>query len=317
MGLRIGYRTIKTAIGTAISILIAQQLGLEFYASAGIITILCVQVTRKKSFRTSVHRILACLLGLLFGFLFYNLIGYNPLALCLLILTFIPVTVRFKINEGFVSSAVILLHIYSAKRMDWAIVFNELTLLTIGVTVALLMNLYMPNVEKDLKRMQARMEANFAKILKEFSYYLRYGDRDWDGKEMIETAALLEEAIQLAFREVENRFLQQNNTYYQYFVMRSKQLELLERMLPSISSLNVTVPQGEQIADFLENLSENVHGGNTAYIFLDKLYEMREEIRQTALPQTKEELEIRAALYYLLQEIEQYLFIKQNMGKSE
>ncbi|MFP3381405.1 aromatic acid exporter family protein, partial [Bacillus sp. SIMBA_069] len=33
--LKIGYRTLKTAIGTAISILLAQQLDLMFPASAG------------------------------------------------------------------------------------------------------------------------------------------------------------------------------------------------------------------------------------------------------------------------------------------
>ena len=37
MKFRIGYRTIKTAVGTAASILIAQQLGLHNFASAGII----------------------------------------------------------------------------------------------------------------------------------------------------------------------------------------------------------------------------------------------------------------------------------------
>lgn len=44
---KIGYRTAKTAIGTALSIFIAQLAGLNNFASAGIITILCVQVTKK------------------------------------------------------------------------------------------------------------------------------------------------------------------------------------------------------------------------------------------------------------------------------
>jgi uncharacterized membrane protein YgaE (UPF0421/DUF939 family) len=98
--------------------------------------------------------------------------------------------------------------------------------------------------------------------------------------------------------------------------MREKQFELLERMLPIVSSLHLQVPQGEQIADFLEHLSDRIHPGNTAYIFLDKLKEMREEIRKTALPQTREEFEIRASLFYLLNEIERYLFIKHNLGKT-
>jgi uncharacterized membrane protein YgaE (UPF0421/DUF939 family) len=126
----------------------------------------------------------------------------------------------------------------------------------------------------------------------------------------------LEKAIDLASRDVENRFGQQENTYYQYFVMREKQFELLERMLPIVSSLHLQVPQGHQIADFLEHLSNSIHSGNTAYLFLDKLREMREAIQRTALPQTREEFEIRASLFYLLREIEEYLYIKHRLGKN-
>jgi uncharacterized membrane protein YgaE (UPF0421/DUF939 family) len=313
---KIGYRTIKTAIGTAISILLAQQLGLGFYASAGIITILCIQVTRKKSLQTALNRIFACLLGILLGAVFFWALGYQPVSVLLWILVFIPLCVRLSITDGFVTSAVVLLHLYSAARFDLAIVLNELALLSIGVGVALLVNLYMPNVEKELKQMQREVERNFSIILKEFCYYLRHGQSEWDGKEMIETAGLLEKAIDLALRDVENRFGQQENTYYQYFVMREKQFELLERMLPIVSSLHLQVPQGHQIADFLEHLSNSIHSGNTAYLFLDKLREMREAIQRTALPQTREEFEIRASLFYLLREIEEYLYIKHRLGKN-
>lgn len=50
---KIGYRTLKTAIGTTISISIAKLIGLDSFASAGILTILCIKVTRKN--RWKVH----------------------------------------------------------------------------------------------------------------------------------------------------------------------------------------------------------------------------------------------------------------------
>jgi uncharacterized membrane protein YgaE (UPF0421/DUF939 family) len=314
---KIGYRTIKTAIGTAVSIFLAQQLGLEFYASAGIITILCIQVTRKQSFQTALNRIFACLLGILLGIVCFLALGYQPVAVLLWILVFIPLTVRYRITDGFVTSAVVLFHLYSLQRVDLASVLNELALLSIGVGVALLANLYMPNVEKELKQLQRQLEHNFSVIFKEFCFYLRNGESDWDGKEMIETAGLLEKALDLASRDVENRFVRQENSYYQYFVMREKQFEQLERMLPIVSSLHLQVPQGHQIADFLENLSNSIHPGNTAHIFLDELRKMREAIQRTALPQTREEFEIRASLFFLLREIEEYLYIKHRLGKNQ
>lgn len=61
--MHIGMRTIKTAVGTAAAMLIAYSLHLEYWAAAGIITILSVQNTTKASFRLVAYRLLATLLG--------------------------------------------------------------------------------------------------------------------------------------------------------------------------------------------------------------------------------------------------------------
>lgn len=270
----------------------------------------------KKSFRAAWNRILSSFLGLAVGMALFAVLGFTPIAILLAILIFLPLAVRFGIQEGFVSSMVVLMHLYSAERMDTALALNEVALLVIGVGVALVVNLYMPSLDKELKAMQAQVEKNFVKILREFCYYLRHGESDWDGREMIETTGLLDGAIQLASRDVDNRLGRRDDSYYQYFIMREKQFELLERMMPIVSSLNSQVPQGLQIADFLEKLSDSVHPGNTAYRFLDQLREMRKEIKETGLPSTREEFETRASLFYLLGEIESYLFIKHELGKN-
>ncbi|MED4784809.1 aromatic acid exporter family protein [Brevibacillus choshinensis] len=317
LSLKIGYRTLKTAIGTAVSILLAQQLDLMFPSSAGIITILCIQVTVKQSFRTVGNRILASLLGLGIGMALFTLLGYSPLAIMLAILIFLPLAVRFGIQEGFITSMVVMFHLYSSQRMDAALIANELALLLIGVGVALIVNLYMPSLDKELKTMQGQVEMNFVRILKEFAYYLRHGESEWDGREMIETPGLLDKAVQLASRSVDNRLGKRDeDPYHQYFAMRDKQFELLERMMPIVSTLDTQVPQGHQIADFLERLSDSVHPGNTAYRFLDQLRVMRHEIKETGLPTSREEFETRASLFILLREIERYLFIKHELGKN-
>lgn len=317
LSLQIGHRTIKTAIGTAAAILLAQQFDLMFPASAGIITILCIQVTVKQSVRTAAKRFLASLLGMGIGMALFALIGYSPLAIMLAILIFMPLAVKFRIQEGFVTSMVVMFHLYSSERMDRALIANELALLLIGIGVALIVNLYMPSLDKELKAMQDEVEKNFRTILKEFSYYLRHGESEWDGREMIETPGLLDRAIQLASRSVDNRLGKRDeDPYYQYFVMRDKQFELLEQIMPVVSTLDIQVPQGHQIADFLEKLSDSVHPGNTAYRFLDQLNEMKREIKKTALPTSREEFETRASLFVLLREIERYLFIKQELGKN-
>ena len=92
--------------------------------------------------------------------------------------------------------------------------------------------------------------------------------------------------------------------------MREKQFEIIERVLPIVTSLNINVEQSKMIADFLEELSSNIHPGNTAYLYLKKLYDMRVMFEGMDLPRRREEFEVRAALYRFVREMEQYLLIK-------
>ena len=309
--MKIGYRTIKTALGTPIAIWIAQLLQLENFVSAGILTILCIQITRKRSFLTSWHRFSACLLAMGFSYIFFEiLIGYNPIAIGLMLFAFIPVTVRLKLTQGIVTSSVIILHLYISGDIGWSIIWNEIILITVGIGTALLLNLYMPSLENKLEDYQRRVEENFKVILKEIATYLREGRDSWTGKEMDETEEILEKATSLAFRDVENHLLRIHNRHYHYFHMRTKQFDLLQRMLPLVSRITPPSKHGGRIGDFFDELAEAVHPGNTAVLFLHQLNDMKEEFREDELPETREEFEARASLFHLLHEIEQYLIFK-------
>ncbi|TWM18579.1 hypothetical protein CHCC14821_3731 [Bacillus paralicheniformis] len=307
---KIGYRTLKTALGTALAIYIAQLLGLHNFVSTGIITILCIQVTKKRSLQASWARFAACILAIVFSYAFFELIGYHPAVIGLMLLFFIPTTVLLKIKEGIVTSSVIILHLYMSEGITLSLIWNECLIIMTGIGVALLMNLYMPSLDKELKQYQQKIEDNFAKIFEEIERYLLTGEQDWTGKEIPETHRLINEAKTLAYRDVENHFLRHENLYYHYFKMREKQFEIIERVLPKITSISMTVEQGHMIAAFLHDLRGAIHPGNTAHKFLKRLVKMREEIDEMELPTTREEFEARAALFNFLGEMEQYLVIK-------
>ncbi|WP_077213907.1 aromatic acid exporter family protein [Bacillus dakarensis] len=308
----IGYRTVKTALGTTIAILLALYAGLDNYVSAGILTILCIKVTKKKSIRASWDRILACLIGIVFSVLFFEGLTYHPIIIGLLLIFFIPSAVMVKAQEGIVSSTVIILHIYSAGKFSLELLWNELGIIFIGVGVALIMNLYMPSLENRLLTYQQQIEDNFRRILNEIVIYLRTSDNSWDGKELTETAKLIEEAKTLAFRDVENHFLRNENLHYHYFKMREKQFEVIERVLQLVASLPVTVIQSKMIAIFIEELSDYVSPGEVPINFLDSLLEMRQVFESMPLPKTREEFEVRASLLQLTKEIELYLVLKKS-----
>lgn len=313
---RIGYRTIKTAVGVFLSITLSSLVGLQFPTSAGVLTILTIQVTKKRSLINAYKRMAAGLLGLAFGYVIFQVMGYHPVSLPVLILIFVPVLVRLNIQEGFVTSMVIILQLFTERDFSLRFLVNEVSILAIGIGVALLMNVYIPSKEGELLQFQRKIEGNFRVIMLELAKYLKNHETIWDGKEIVETADLLDQAKELSLQYTENRLLSGKDRYYDYFVMREKQFELLERMAPLISELSFSVPQGAAIAEFLIHLSANIHPGNTVYIFLDKLVQMRREIDKTDLPNTREEFEIRAILFCFLREMEQYLLIKQEFHQG-
>ncbi|MED3995210.1 aromatic acid exporter family protein [Peribacillus frigoritolerans] len=307
---KIGYRTIKTALGATLAIIIAQMLSLEYFSAAGIITILCIQVTKKKSVYASWHRFLACLIAMAYASLLFQFIAFHPLIIGLILLIFIPTAVALKINEGIVTSSVIIMHLYGSGNITFSLLINETILIAVGVGVALVMNLYMPSVDDKLLAYQESIETNFSAILMGIVRYLRDNDHTWDGKEITETANLLNQAKSLAFRDVENHFLREEDLYYHYFKMREKQFEIIERILPLVTNIPLVVKQSGIVADFIEDLAENVHPQNTAILYLKKLEEMEIHFRGMALPHTREEFESRAALLQLMKEMERYLLLK-------
>ncbi|WP_026906633.1 aromatic acid exporter family protein [Paucisalibacillus globulus] len=315
--MKIGYRTIKTAIGTPIAIVIAQALGLSNFTSAGILTILTIKPSRKQSVLSAWHRLLACIIASIFSFVFFELLGYYPIVLAIMFIVFIPVTVLLKVTPGIATSSVITLGFYSAGDISIHFLFEQFFIIIIGIGIGLLLNLYMPGNDHKLKQIQQNIEDNFQVILKEIALYLREKNTVWDGREIRESEILLDKAIELGEIDRENHLLRSKHTYYDYFVMRNKQLELLRNMLPLVTKLPNHDDISLHIASFFEGLAESVRPENTAIVFLEQLKELRDEFNKEDLPSTYEEFETRANLFRLLHEIESYLIIKKRYKESD
>lgn len=317
MKLRIGYRTIKTAIGVLLATFIAQALELDSFGSAAVITILCISVTRRNSLLVSWHRFAACMLGMVISMLMFELVGYHPLILGVFMLLFIPVLVALKLSLGIVTSSVIVLHIYTQAEASLDLFINETLLVVIGIGTALLMNLYMPSSERQLREYKRNIEQNFSRILMEFSKYIREGDSVWTGAEISETVELLEQSKGLAIRQMNNQILKEDDQYFHYFQMREKQFEILERLMPFITTIHGSVSQSKDIADFLEQLSKVVGPTNHVPYFLGRLEELRVHFKEMELPTTREEFEVRSALAYMMHELQQYLLIKDTLWNEK
>ncbi|SDB91935.1 Uncharacterized membrane protein YgaE, UPF0421/DUF939 family [Pelagirhabdus alkalitolerans] len=310
--MKIGYRTIKTAVAAPLAVWIAEILQLSSPGSAAIIAVLCVQPTQKRSFTTAWHRTAAGLLSIIFAYVIFEGIGYHPLTVGLLLITFIPVTDALKITPGIITSLVILFHFYAAQEVSIPLIINEILIMAVGIILALILNLYMPSLDKDLLAIKKDIESNYQAFFRDMSLFLRGHTYHLDEKNLNRSKVDFEKATALVQRESENILSRTSDHEGQtsYFSMREVQFHSLERMKVIIHGLRVSVEQAKKIAELFDDLADAIYPENNVSYQLDRVNELRSYFEDDDLPETRKEFEIRAKLFQLLNEVEHYLTIK-------
>ncbi|MCY6369260.1 aromatic acid exporter family protein [Clostridium ganghwense] len=313
----IGYRTLKTGIGTSIAIIIAKQLGVQYAISAGIITILSIQNTKKQSVKIAFQRIGACILALFISSILFKIFGYNEIIFGVFLLIFIPVAVKVNVGEGIVVSSVLVTHLLIEKSVDIFWLRNELELMTIGIGVALLLNLYMPSIEGQIKQDQIYIEEKMKEILFRMAKALKAHQvslKEDDLFNSLETR--LYKARRRAYINLNNYFLLDASYYVQYMEMRMQQYETIKRMKEHFQRFFMTYSQTIMIAKFTEKVAHSLYEENTAEQLVHDLYILREEFKKMPLPSTREEFENRAMLFQFLNDMEQFLEVKHEFKQN-
>src|SRR5699024_11748058 len=70
---------------------------------------------------TAWHRFLACVIASLYSFIFFEGLGYNAFVVGLMLAVFIPTTVWLKITQGITTSSVIIINLYGAQHISYAV----------------------------------------------------------------------------------------------------------------------------------------------------------------------------------------------------
>lgn len=314
---KVGYRTFKTAVATPLSMAIAQSLGVTNVATAGILAMLCIQPSRRRSLRTAADRFLACLLAIGFSAMFFEAFGYSAVVLAILLMVFIPTTIFFKIERGIFTSTVITLNIYLFENFNLDFISNQLYLIIIGIGTGFIVNLYMPSMDKKLENIKKSVEVRFLIIFRQISNLLRKEEDNWLRSEMKELEKLFEEATELAKRDKENKIDGSNHSYSEYFLMRQQQFQLLREMLILIDELSEKEKLSNKLVVFIDKLGEAVHTDDTARAFLKELEVLKNNFKKVELPKTYQDFETKSVLFRLLQVIERYLSVKVNLMEPE
>lgn len=310
---KIGFRTIKTAVGMALGIIIAKLIGLDNFSSSAILVVLCIKHTKVHSLQAIVSRFVSCILILILGSIVFSLLGQNAIVLGLIVLFFIPLTVVLGVQEGIITSCVILLHVFNAKVIDLHLFINEVLLLIVGLGIAFIMNLIMPSLDKQLKEYKHKIEKQFTETFNAFSKSCF--DLDYPVDVPLKNIELeIQKAKSYAFRDVKNHFVRNENSYYHYFDMREEQLEIIERIKHLLKNIKSEDKMMHRLGNLFAEIAKNVNSNDYTAMRLYSLYDLHIDLYDQSLPQSKEALINRANEIQIVSELERYLQIKSHFG---
>ncbi len=317
MGRFIGLRVLKTSIGATLAIILAKAIGLQYAVSAGVITILSIQNTKKKSITLAFQRFESTVMALGIAAILFTVFGYNAISFGVFLLIFIPFTVKFNLTDGIVVSSVLVTHLLVEESISFYWMKNEILLMAVGAGIGILLNAYMPKIEGEIKEDQRYIEDSIRKILLNMAHTLRshsvYIDEE---KTFQDLEKRLEKANERARQHLDNYIMHEVKYYVQYMEMRTTQFTILEHMRKHIVKFEMTPTQTEIVASFAEKIALELHEYNSAEELLEEFKLVLEACRIQELPKTREEFESRAILFQFLNDLEYLLEVKRDFKNN-
>lgn len=149
---RIGMRAIKTALAVALSIWIAESLGLQNPAFAGYSAVVSMTTYVYESYHVSWNRMVSTTIGAFFAVVFFNLDFVNPLSMFIGVLAIIYICNRFKwpnaISLACIVFVTIMLYSDDGSVLDYSL--HRLFDTFVGLLVGFFINLFFfpPKPEK-------------------------------------------------------------------------------------------------------------------------------------------------------------------------
>ncbi|MCJ0587448.1 aromatic acid exporter family protein, partial [Enterococcus cecorum] len=305
--MKIGLRTIKTVIASVLAILIATQLHLLYATAAGIIAILSVGNTKKTSLKSGLGRVLSLGLAIILSFICFTTLGFHTWAFGVFLLVFIPLSVRFNLADAIVVNSVLITHFLVEKSFSWQMILNETLLMTIGVGLALLLNLYMPDNEKQLKEDIKAIEEDFRTIIFAMAAHLNLEKIAPLDDACLDLRSKLRAALNQAHIHQKNQWISEEDYYSEYFSMRLAQLRILRDMVNLLIEIDIDGLFVDELRKVLISTAENFAEENDGKLILWQIEAVYQNYRQKPLPQTREEFENRALLFQFLQSFRSFI----------
>lgn len=294
-----------------VSIFIAMTMKLEFEVSAGIVTILTIQPTKKETLKTALGRLISFIIAIIIASFSFRLFGYTLPAFCVYLAFFIFVCQIFGWYSSMAMNSVLMSHFLTFESMGLNAVFNEAMIFMIGVGMGVLANLHLRKDINYIEELKENTDNQIRKILIRMAERIMDKDiSDYNGDCFIELKNSIRKAKNVADENFNNQFRSNDIYDKEYILMRERQCQVLYEMYKSVRRVETTPITAGKISDFLRLVSDAYHKNNTGEELMAKFHVLDDEMKSHPLPKQRKEFEDRAQLYALLRRIEEFIELK-------
>lgn len=313
---KIALKVLKIAVGSCMAIAIAQFFELQYATSAGIVTLLTVQDTRKDTIELAVERFFSFLLSVLLVFICFRYIGrLEWVNYGIYIFLMVNVCYYFGWQNTISVNAVMGTHYLLTPDYSLNFASNELALIFIGTSLALTMNWRMLSNLKVIREDIRKVEDDMQQVLRELARHLEGdldGDHIWIDLDRLEE--FIRQGLKRAHEQAYNTLSEDDHYYVEYMEMRLQQCAMLQALRHRIWKIQNMPSQAKIISRYLEYLAVYVHEENIPDEQREELQQVFEWMKHQPLPKEREEFESRAILYHVLLDLEDFLFVKQRFA---
>lgn len=306
-------QAIKIAVGSCLAIYVAEGLELQNAAASGIITLLTILTTKWETLYLSAFRIVTFAITVVLCSVIFQHVSTEWFAYGLFLIILVPFSDLVGWKATISVNAVIATHFLIALDFSMAFIINELLLVLIGITIAILLNLIQNNKSNKSKIISEMRytEQSLKTILVEMASYLKgqpMRHNVWD--DIVSFEQELQSFVEHAY-DYQNNTIQSHPQYYiNYFEMRTKQCNILHNLHYEMKKIRNLPAQATIIADYISYLANHIVEKNVPTEQLNRLDEMLENMKNEPVPTNRDEFESSAMLYHILMDIEDFIIYK-------
>lgn len=313
---KMAIKVLKIAVGSCMAVAVAQFFELPYATSAGIVTLLTVQNTRRDTIRLAAERLLSFLLSVLLVFVCFRYIGkLEWVNYGVYIFLMVHVCYFFGWENTISVNAVMGTHYLLTPDYSLNFAASELAVIAIGTALALLMNWHMPSNLKILREDIRKAEDDMQQVLQELACYLEGkldGAHIWLDLDQLEQS--IHRGLDRAHEHAHNTLSEEDHYYIEYMEMRLQQCALLQAIRHWVWKIDGMPEQAKIISDYLRYLAPYVHEKNIPDRQSADLQQVFDQMKQQPLPESRDEFESRAILYHVLLDLEDFLFVKKRFA---